>query len=269
MQNPDNQQGWTDLVTKDLMERFNNFVAQTYVLIGLSKGRTLLPLPNKKIIHSEGPEKDKAHIFEGCIMTWTKQIKSVLKLEPEQALKDGKNPGPRVELEFWENKSNNLNAIYDQLQSVEVKGILRFLERSKSTYTNPFGKLKKEVEDARIEANDNNKFLSTLRELFAQLADDTREFGAMPEIFAPIMYTFLKIYQLSKFYNTPPRLVVLIKMTCNEIIARAGDYINGSMVAGALSSGAEDITEVCRKLETTIDVCSKFKENYFEYKNKS
>jgi dynein heavy chain len=24
-----------------------------------------------------------------------------------------------------------------------VKGILRFLERSKSTYTNPFGKLKK------------------------------------------------------------------------------------------------------------------------------
>ncbi len=96
MQNPDNQQGWTDLVTKDLMERFNNFVAQTYVLIGLSKGRTLLPLPNKKIIHSEGPEKDKAHIFEGCIMTWTKQIKSVLKLEPEQALKDGKNPGPKV-----------------------------------------------------------------------------------------------------------------------------------------------------------------------------
>jgi dynein heavy chain len=52
MQNPDNQLGWTDLVTKDLMERFNNFVAQSYVLIGLSKGRTLLPLPNKKIIHS-------------------------------------------------------------------------------------------------------------------------------------------------------------------------------------------------------------------------
>ena len=49
MQNPDNQAGWTDLVTKDLMERFNNFVAQNYVMIGLSKGRTLLPLPNKKL----------------------------------------------------------------------------------------------------------------------------------------------------------------------------------------------------------------------------
>jgi len=77
------------------------------------------------------------------------------------------------------------------------------------------------------------------------------------------MYTFLKIYQMSKFYNTPPRLVVLIKETCNAIIARANDYINGSAVASALSSGSEDIVEVCRKLETTIDVCAKFKENYF------
>lgn len=104
-----------------------------------------------------------------------------------------------------------MNAIYAQLQSVEVKGILRFLERSKSTYTNPFGKLKKEVEDSRIEANDNTKYLSTLRDLFNNLSDDTRDFSTLPELFPPIMHTFLKIYQLSKFYNTPPRLVVLIK----------------------------------------------------------
>ena len=122
------------------------------------------------------------------------------------------------------------------------------MERSKSTYTNPFGKLKKEVEDARIEANDNTKYLSTLKELFTQLADDTRDFSSLPELFPPIMYTFLKLYQLSQFYNTPPRLVVLIKETCNEIITHASEYINGSMVASALSAGAEDITDVCKKL---------------------
>lgn len=98
MQNPDNQIGWSDLVTKDLMDRFNNFVAQNYVMIGLSKGRTLLPLPNKKIINSDGSEKDKAHIFEGCIVTWTKQIKNVLKLEPEQALKNDSTVGPKAEI---------------------------------------------------------------------------------------------------------------------------------------------------------------------------
>ena len=29
------------------------------------------------------------------------------------ALKQGKDPGPLVELDFWENKMKNLNSIYD------------------------------------------------------------------------------------------------------------------------------------------------------------
>lgn len=82
------------------------------------------------------------------------------------------------------------------------------------------------------------------------------------------MHTFLKIYEYSQFYNTPPRLVVIIKETCNEIIARASDYINGNSVASALNN-PEEIGEVCKKLELTIDVCGKFKEYYFEYKRKS
>lgn len=81
MQNPENQVGWTDLVTKDLMEKFNNYVAQVYVILGLNKGRTLLPLPNAKLTSSETTsDKDKAHVFEGSIITWTKQIKNVLKM---------------------------------------------------------------------------------------------------------------------------------------------------------------------------------------------
>lgn len=122
---------------------------------------------------------------------------------------------------------------------MEIKGILRFLERSKSTYTNPFTKLQREVYDARVEANENTKFLETLRDLFAQLCDDTQEFQNLHELFAPIMHTFLKIYTFSRFYNTPPRLVVLIKETCNEIIARASEYINGNAVASALNSPEE------------------------------
>lgn len=34
-------------------------------------------------------------------------------------------------------------------------------------------------------------------------------------------------------------------------------------------SNPEEIGEVCKKLETTIDICGKFKEYYFEYKRKS
>lgn len=74
-------------------------------------------------------------------------------------LKQEVHPGPQMELEFWENKAENLNSIHEQLQSVEVKNILRFLEGNKSTYTNPFSKLQKDVHAARTEANDNARFL--------------------------------------------------------------------------------------------------------------
>lgn len=71
-----------------------------------------------------------------------------------------------MELKFWENKAANLNSIKEQLEGSEVIKILRFLEVNKSTYTNPFSKLQREVTKAREEANDNNKFLDLLKDPF-------------------------------------------------------------------------------------------------------
>ena len=54
--------------------------------------------------------KNRVGLLEGAVITWTKQIKAVLKQDPEQALKDGQDPTPDVELTFWRHKANNLNA---------------------------------------------------------------------------------------------------------------------------------------------------------------
>lgn len=55
------------------MEKYNNFIAQTFVMIGLINGQTMLPMPSAKLVSSEStPDKDKAHIFESSIITWTK-----------------------------------------------------------------------------------------------------------------------------------------------------------------------------------------------------
>ena len=67
-----------------------------------------------------GVQKDRVHVIEGSIITWTKQIKEVLKLDPETILKQGVHAGPSVELEFWEGKATNLNSIFNQLQSESV-----------------------------------------------------------------------------------------------------------------------------------------------------
>jgi dynein heavy chain len=233
LHNPKNQKEWSDLVTKDLMEKFNNYLAQVYVTIGLIDGQTLLPLPPQKLaISNDTLDKDKAHIFEGSIITWTRQIKGVLKLEPEQALKvEGENPGPHTEIEFWKKKSDNLNSIYQQLQSDRVKKILKFLDQNKSTYTIPFTKLQNEVKGYRTEANDNYKFLQTLRDHFDSLTSDSRDFTSLYEDFLPIMHTILLIWKHSKYYNTPPRLVVLIREICNAIIEKAVGFINGRVIS--------------------------------------
>jgi len=268
LHNPNNQKEWSDLVSKDLMEKFNNYLAQVYVTIGLISGKTLLPLPPHKLTISEStPDKDKAHIFEGSIITWTKQIKNVLKLEPEQALKAGNDPNPLTEIEFWRKKSENLNSIYQQLQSDRVKKILKFLEQNKSTYTIPFNKLNKEVQGYRMEANDNYKFLQTLKDPFEDLVSEGRDFTTLYEVFLPIMHIILLIWKHSKYYNTPPRLVVLIREICNAIIAKAVGFINGRVISQMISDHEEK--DACNKLQTVIDICHKFKDIYFEYKAKA
>jgi len=135
-----------------------------------------------------------------------------------------------VELKFWENKAANLNSIKSQLESPEVIKILRFLEGNKSTYTNPFSKLQREVAKAREEANDNTRFLDLLKDSFQRLCDTGGDFSMLYELFIPIMHAILLIWKNSKFYNTPPRLVVLIREICNAIISKAQDFVNGPMI---------------------------------------
>jgi dynein heavy chain len=123
-----------------------------------------------------------------------------------------------TEIEFWKNKSDNLNSICEQLNSERIKKVLKFLEQNKSTYTGPFSKLQKEVQTARAEANENYKYLQTLADLFNQLTDTGKEFTDIPDLFVPTMHVILLIYTYSQNYNTPSRLVVLIREICNAII---------------------------------------------------
>jgi dynein heavy chain len=249
-------------VSKDLIEKFNNYLAQTFVTMGQIEGETKLPTPPHKLTQGDNiSEKDKAHVFEGCVIMWTKQIKNILKLEPEQALKNG-HPNPLVEIAFWKNKSQNLDSIHHQLQSEQVKKILKFLLQSKSTYYEPFKKLEEEVKQAKIEANDSYTYVAILEDWFIKLMNAS-DFTKLHYNFVPIMHTILLIWQNSQYYRTPSRLVVLIREICNAIIEQARIYVSGGMIFQLLE---ESPASASKKLQCTIDVCTKFKDAYFEYK---
>jgi dynein heavy chain, axonemal len=108
-------------------------------------------------------DHDRIHILESCVVTWTKQIKNVLKSDPDEPLKHGLHVGPETEVNFWTERANNLNSIHEQLLGDSVQKIVTVLKLSHSTYHPAYLRLAEEVEKAKARANDNVKFLAPLK----------------------------------------------------------------------------------------------------------
>ena len=176
------------------------------------------------------------------------------------------HPGPLAELDFWQSKAENLNSIFQQLQGEKIRRVLRFLDTSKSTYNLPFAKLCKEVFHTREEANNNHKYLRPLRKWFEKL-DTEPEFTAIVDVFRPMMHLILLVWKSSTFYNTPARLVVLMREVCSAIIRRATKYLNGEKIKQLID--AEEPQKAVGYLQTILRVCGTFKSTYFDYKAKA
>lgn len=137
--------------------------------------------------------------------------------------------------------------------------MLQILELSKSTYHPGFDRLCREVAAARVEANDNVKFLAPLQRYFEKL-NMADEFPVLVELFKPIIHTLMLIWKHSKHYNTAARLVVLMREISNDLIMQACKFVEGNAI---FESPPQDAVE---KLRTTLRVCGSFKSYYFEYK---
>ena len=60
--------------------------------------------------------RNSIHQIEGVIIGWSHQIHDVLKRKSAQALFEGLNPEPMVEIDFWESRARNLECIFDQVR---------------------------------------------------------------------------------------------------------------------------------------------------------
>lgn len=119
---------------------------------------------------------------------------------------------------------------------------------------------------ARVEANDNYLYLQTLSSLFQELSDNSKELSDIQELFVPIMHTILLIWTYSQYYNTPSRLVVLIREICNAVIDRCQNFVDGEKIFAFIKG--EEPQEAHNKLQAALNTCTKFKEAYHEYKSK-
>ncbi|TPX70381.1 hypothetical protein SpCBS45565_g01824 [Spizellomyces sp. 'palustris'] len=256
--NPKNLESWPEVVASDVLRHFHQLNGAVYVISGKSKGKTMLPLPHGARLTTD-VDRSVLHTLESAVIDWTHQIKEVIKSSSAAPLEEGLNPGPMVEIDFWAAKAANLKSIHQQLTDEKIQKISKLLEVSKSTYYPAFKMIFDEVVAALDEANDITTYLRALRPAVERL-NSVNDFVELAQVFPGMMHTLVLIWRHSKYYNTPPRLTVVLQEICNDIIEQARNFIQPSEL---FSSEPEEAAE---RLKVVIRVCDVFKQTYYEYK---
>eukprot|EP00957_Ditylum_brightwellii_P025979 1964316-Ditylum_brightwellii.AAC.1 len=110
------------------------------------------------------------------------------------------------------------------------------------------------------------KYLHSLEGWFDRLNSEP-DFPNLKAVFRPILHTLLLIWKKSKYYNSPARLVVLVREICNSIIEQASRYVSGEQIFSLIEN--EEANVAIEQLKTTLLLCGNFKKTYFEYKAKA
>lgn len=203
-----------------MIDKLSSMSVETVAIEGQVQGNTELPLPIASYMESLAP-KDKKQIYEVIITKWKKLVKKVLKQDSESIFETNQKAGPLEEIKFWDKRKDNLNHIYAQLISEKLIKVKTFLTSQSSHYIGPFDKLKEEVSQAKDEAEDNYRFLSTLKKYFEKLQSFTNSITEIKEVFVPIMHLIMLIQNSSNHYKSNTNLVILIRQICNEIITQS------------------------------------------------
>lgn len=285
-----NHGDYNDLTVKEYNNIIYNYLSDIQIMQGSINGRTCLPLPpddiannnntnnpETSLISDEEYQKDRLHILEGVIIIWSRQIKDVLKLDPDQTKYDSgsnnnNNNGsndvstPLSEIDFWRKKADNLNYIYQQLQSDRIRKILKYLDNNRSTYSTPFSKLCKEIFQSRDEANNNTLYLKPLEPWLEQF-QSCSNYSEINTLFRPIYHVLLIIWRKSKYYNKPIRLITMIRKLCNTLIKQSCSFLTTEELFKMIEN--DESQKAIKSITSILSICGNFKSIYFEYKSKS
>uniref|UniRef100_A0A8B9IAP8 Dynein axonemal heavy chain 9 n=1 Tax=Anser brachyrhynchus TaxID=132585 RepID=A0A8B9IAP8_9AVES len=236
--NRKNHQGWPQVVSQDIIHHVHSLKSAVSVVVGQVKGRTVLPLPagsegieNIDLEHEkfswtllELIDKSLVHATESAIIDWSYQIQRALKKESSEPLLQGSNPSPKVELEFWKHRCDDLECIYNQLTTRKVRNMMEVLERIESSYFPAFKSMLMDVEAALTEARDIHLHLLPLRRHLEAI--ERAEFSEVKPLLLPLLHVVCLAWVTSQHYSVPARVVVLLQEICNLLIQQALVYLS-------------------------------------------
>ncbi|XP_058534261.1 dynein axonemal heavy chain 11 [Ochotona princeps] len=264
LSNKNNRKSWSCFTSQDMDRHLEVMKNKMYVLKGQMSGRTLLPIPtvaggmdldqnsSENKLHAN--ERIILHAIESVVIKWSHQIQEIVEKNSAQPLLSGVHLVPQNELDFWTTRRENLSCIYDQLRAPVVLKMYKILETTQSSYFPTLRDIFMAVEHALLEAQDVEIYLKPLRRHIEHLQE--AGFPQSRRCIPPLFHTICLIWNHSKFYNTPARVIVLLREFCNLFIDQATAYLSPEDL---LRGEVEDALE---KVQVAIRVFKTFKNSF-------
>ena len=203
-------------------------------------------------------DKDRIQILESIIIHWTRQIKDAVNSHDSSGAARSDESGPLDEIEFWKTRAKDLIGIQKQLESKNSVQIMNILTNAKSNYVGPLQTLSQQIFSKANEANDNLKFLETLREHASALRtiDPTKLLTVLPDLLNRIRL----IWSFSSFYNTNECVASLLRKVSNELIIRFREHISiPEMLQGDVDLS---LTRLCCAIESCLQWKKIYRKTY-------
>ena len=182
-------------------------------------------------------------LSESCLY-WTKTIGEALENLPkiEKLASVGPLEYPKVQIEFWRQKQNDLIKLIDDFTFPAFERSLAILEEGKLDEVKELHTVMNKTNSLLVEAKDHVKFLGTIEDSL-EFIGTTNNFQALIGILPGIAVSLRNIWLLSKFFATDKKIHGLILMISNLINQRIIETIKLS----DLVSPAE--------LKVTVELC--------------
>ena len=210
---------WSDGMRKDFILVLHKYISALTEASHISKGRTTLynSADDLSDIEAVAKDKDLLQRLESTVIFCTRQIKEVVSNQESQ---NSNNTSSSLldKINILTSRTNNLDALYKQLQKPELKKICAILKAADSSYLQSFKELEAKIEEGSLEAADNLKYLKLLSEPCKQIENATPK--EIPALLQEVLKYVRVIWEMSTHYISYDKMKGLLTKISNQIIKR-------------------------------------------------
>ncbi|OHS95209.1 Dynein heavy chain family protein [Tritrichomonas foetus] len=244
-------------VANDILTTMSDITGDMYLLLGKSKGMTVLSIPPQEILHSDD-SPSRLHSFESQVIQWIEQIQRLVDTQfPEDF-----RLTPMDEVKYWKKRRENFEFLRKQLKMEEIEIIMNTLEFKSKPFVDQFKTMKKKVKEELKLAIETERSLQPLSSFVEQIDTVGADMEGLTDMFQPVFYLLYLMYKKTKYYHSPRHICNLLRRVSDFFTIQFASAIDGSSLVNG--DPADSMEHLIRSQESLM----KFNSAYVEFKEK-